>query len=340
MEGATLKAARLHGPLDVRIEEVPVPEPAPGEVLLRVRAVAICASDCRMYWDGHAGGVIPEVPISQGHEFAGDVVALGEGVRHPAIGTRVAVDPSWHCGKCDMCRRGYTNICRHIVFPSFPPRDGALAEYIACPAHATYPLPDSVSYIAGALAEPLGVGIHAVRLANAQPEHTLTILGAGAIGVCTLLYARWQGIEQIKVVEPITGRRDYVRRLGVEGVGSYQTLLEAGFEADLVFECAGEGAAIEQALHLAKPAGKVIVVGIPHPERISFEANIPRRRELTLIFSRRSRNTLEEAISLVASGQIDLTSLPIRIFTLAETAAAIEATASRPPDMLRAVVIP
>jgi L-iditol 2-dehydrogenase len=336
-----VRAARLHGPRDVRIEEVPAPEPAAGEVLLRVRAVSICGSDCRMYWDGHAGGVIPDHPMIQGHEFAGDVVALGEGVTRPPVGTRVAVDPSWECGHCDMCERGLPNLCRHIVFPSFPQRDGALAEYIACPARATYPIPDSVSYVEGALIEPLGVGLHAVRLADPQPSDRLCILGAGAIGVSVLLCAQLRGVGEIAVFEPVAGRRESARRLGALTPGpSPRGRGETAYEADIVFECAGEGAAIEEALYLARPAGKVVVVGIPHPERISFEAQIARRKELTVIFTRRSRDTLGECVELVASGRIDLKAFPIRTYPLEAAAEAIEATAARPGDMVRAVVLP
>jgi len=356
-----VRAARLHAPRDVRLEDVPTPSLAPGEVLVRVRAVAICASDCRMYWDGHAGGVIPDHPMVQGHEFSGDVVEVGEGVTDPRVGSRVAVEPSWSCGSCDMCRRGLPNLCRHIVFPSFPQRDGALAEYIACPAHATYPLPDSVSYIEGALIEPLGVGLHAVRLADPQPGDRLCILGAGAIGTSVLLCARLRGVGSVAVVEPVPGRRNLATRLGAEPVVATAEELIALtrvpspigrgvpegrgegavlFEADIAFECAGEGIAIEQALHLARPAGKVMVVGIPHPERISFEASIPRRKELTLVFTRRSRDTLAESVDLVACGRVDLKSFPVRTYPLDQAAEAIEATAARPGDMLRAVVRP
>ena len=363
-----MRAARLHGPRDVRLDEVPAPVPGPGEVLIRVRAVSICASDCRMYWDGHAGGVLPDHPMIQGHEFSGDVVALGEGVTEPPIGTRVAVEPSWNCGACDMCRRSLPNLCRNIIFPSFPQRDGALAEYVACPARATCPLPQHVSYIEGALVEPLGVGLHAVRLADPQPDDRVLILGAGAIGMGVLLCAQVRGVKRIAVVEPIKGRREWPKRLGAEPVVASAEALTPpfghpspsgrgdggegskgkgvpegrgeGYEADIVFECAGEGTAIQQALDLARPAGKVMVVGIPHPERVCLDASIPRRKELTVIFTRRSRDTLEEAVSLIASGQIDLSAFPVREYRLDQTVEAIEATAARPGDMLRAVVRP
>lgn len=336
-----MRAARLHGAREVRVEEVPTPEAGAGELLVRVRAVAICPSDLRLYQEGHASGVVPDHPMIQGHEFSGDIAALGEGVEGPAVGTRVAVEPSWHCGKCDVCRRGHVNLCRNIVFPSFPQRDGALAEYIACPTFSVHPLPDEVSYVEGALVEPLGVGIHAVRLAEPAPEDTVALLGAGTIGMCVMLVARARGVKRLAMVEPLAGRREWPRQLGASSVvASHQELLDDGFEADIVFECSGDNEAVEQAMRLARPAGKVVVVGIPHPDQVTFDSTVPRRRELTIIFSRRSRDTLSEAVEMIASGKLDLKPLPTREFTLEQTAEAMEATAARPGDTLRAVVVP
>ncbi len=336
-----MRAARLHAARDVRIDEVPTPEPGPGEVLVRVRAVAICPSDLRLYQDGHASGVVPDHPMIQGHEFSGEVAAAGAGVDGPPVGTPVAVEPSWHCGTCDQCRAGHENLCRNIVFPSFPQRDGALAEYIACPAFAVRALPPSVDFTAGALIEPLGVGIHAVRLSAVRPAQEVAILGAGTIGMCVLLVLKARGIDRIALAEPIAARQQWPRALGVEPIaGSHQELLDAGVEADVVFECSGDNQAVEQAMRLARPAGRVVVVGIPHPDQVTFDSTIPRRRELTVIFSRRSRDTLEEAIELIATGAIDMSALPVRRYTLEQTAEAMEATAARPGDMLRAVVEP
>lgn len=325
----------------MRIDEVPTPVAGPGEVLVRVRAVSICPSDWRLYEDGHASGVYPDHPMIQGHEFSGDVAALGAGVSGPAVGTPVAVEPSWHCGECDTCRAGLVNLCRHVIFPSFPQRDGALAEYIACPASAVRPLPPGTSYAVGALIEPLGVGLHAVRLAHLTPETRVIILGAGAIGMSTLLVAHARGVQQISVVEPLAARREWPQRLGCAPVvGSYPELVAAGVEGDVVFECSGESSAVEEALILARPGGLVVVVGIPHPDRVTFDSTIPRRKELTVIFSRRSRECLEESLELLASGQVDLASLPTRDYTLEQTAEALDDTAARPGDMLRAIVRP
>jgi len=336
-----MRAARLHGARDVRIDDVPTPEAGPGEVLVRVRAVAICPSDLRLYQDGHASGVVPDHPMIQGHEFSGEIAALSEGVAGPPVGTRVAVEPSWHCGECDLCRAGHENLCRNIVFPSFPQRDGALAEYIACPAFSVRPLPDGVSDIEGALIEPLGVGIHAVRLSGAAHGERVAVLGAGTIGMSVLLVLRARGVEDIALAEPIEGRRGWPRGLGAEPVvASHEELVDAGVEADIVFECSGDNEAVEQAMRLARPAGRVVVVGIPHPDQVTFDSTVPRRRELTVMFSRRSRDTLDEAIELIATGAVDVGSLPVHEFTLDQTVEAIEATAARPGDMLRAIVAP
>ena len=307
---------------------------------MRVRAVSICPSDWRLYEDGHASGVVPDHPMIQGHEFSGDIAAWGEGVVEPPLGTPVAVEPTWACGHCDLCLQGLPNLCRNVIFPSFPQRDGALAEYIACPADAVRPLPPGTSYAVGALIEPLGVGLHAVRLATLTPADRLVFLGAGAIGMCTLLVALARGSREITVVEPLTGRRDWPARLGCTVVASYQELEEQGREGAVVFECSGDNSAVEQAMRVARPGGKVVVVGIPHPDVVTFDSTIPRRKELTLLFSRRSRYALEECLHLLATGQVDLAALPTRAYTLAQTQEALDATAARPGDMLRAIVIP
>ena len=337
-----MRAARLQRAREVRIEEVPTPQPGPGEVLVRVRACSICHSDVLIYETGEgSGGAVPPGPFIQGHEFAGEVVALGPQTDGPAPGTRVAVDPCWHCGECDMCRRGLTNICRHIVFPSFPPRDGALAEYLACPAFSLCPLPDNVSFTEGALLEPLGVGVHALRLAGPIQGLRVAVLGAGMIGAGVLALAHRQGPGELAVVEPVAGRREFAQSLGAEpAVAAIGELLDRGWEADVVVECAGETDSLEQALELVGPGGRIVMIGIPQVDRISFPAPLARRKEVNLLFSRRSRQTLPECVELVARGEVNLRAFPTRTFSLEQTAEALEATAARPGDMLRAIVIP
>jgi len=338
-----MRAARLHAAHDVRIEEVPTPSPGPGEVLVRVRAVAICPSDWRLWDAGDAGGAPLQAPIIQGHEFAGEVAKLGEGVEGFCVGDRVAVEPSWHCGQCDQCAKGRFNICRNVRFPSFPPENGALAEFIACPAVNVCKLPEGLDFTGGALAEPVGVALHAVRLAGLHPQERVAVLGGGVIGLTVLQLALREGCQKVTVVEPVAGRRELIERFSggrAQVCDSATTLAAEDFEADVVFECAGFSGAVAQALPLASPGGRVVVVGIPHPERVEFEANVPRRRELTIVFVRRSRNTLEEALQLIASGALHVRDIPVRRFPLERTEEAIVLTGERPGDVLRAVVEP
>jgi len=333
-----MRAARLYGIRDVRIEEIPTPAPAAGQVLVRVRAVAICPSDWRLYVDGHAGGAPLTGPIVQGHEFSGDVAALGEGVEVPPVGARVAVEPSWACGRCDLCLEGRGNICRNVVFPSFPPHDGGLAEYVAAPARFVCPLPEDVGYVEGALAEPLGVAIHAVRLSGLRSGDAVAVLGAGVIGISVLFLARARGARRWSVVEPSAARRAWPAELGAHPVAaSLAELLDAGIEADVVFECSGEATGLDDAVRLARPGGRVVVVGIPRDERIAFDMSVARRRELTVHFSRRSNDTLHEAIEMIRTRVVEFDRLPYRTYSLRDAAAAIEATGEQ-GEPLRSVV--
>ncbi|MCK4323645.1 MAG: alcohol dehydrogenase catalytic domain-containing protein [Armatimonadetes bacterium] len=337
-----MKAAKLFGPRDTRVVETADPSPQAGEVLVRVRAVAICASDIEMYRSGCAsGGVCPEGPIIQGHEFSGEVVAVGPQAQAPPIGSRVAVDPSWHCGTCDVCQQGLYNLCPQVVFPSFPPRDGAMAEYIACPDFSVAVLPDSISDIEGALTEPLGVGIHAARLAELSGEETVAILGAGMIGISTLMAVRLHGIETIVIAEPVAARRDFARQTGAQVTAqSAAQLAEAGMKPEVVFECSGDDAAFGEALNLVRPNGHVIVVGIPSTTKLYFDPDQVRRNQTTVIFSRRSLDTLERSVELLATGQVDFGSVPVRTFSLDQAPQAFELAAQQLGPELRLVVLP
>ena len=180
-----------------------------------------------------------------------------------------------------------------------------------------------------------------MRLARLDPNEQVVLLGAGAIGICTLLVLRAHGAGRVAVAEPVAGRQEWPRRLGATPIAaSARELLDAGFEADLVFECSGDNAAFEQALRLARPGGRVLVVGIPQPERVFFDMSIARRRELAVLFTRRSCNTLTEAVAMVAGGKADLSPVSVRTFPLEQARAAMEMTGSRPGDALRAVVLP
>ncbi len=337
-----MKAAKLFGARDVRVGETPEPEPAADEVLIRVRAVSICASDVAIYRNGcAAGGVYPEGPMIQGHEFSGEIVAVGPEAEAPPIGTRVAVEPSWHCGHCEICQEGLYNLCPNVVFPSFPPHDGAIAEYIACPDFSVAAVPDEVSDIEAALTEPLGVGIHAVRLAELAGDETVAILGAGMIGISTMMAACCQGVKDIAVAEPVAARREFAEQAGARITAQNAAqLAEAGIRPKVVFECSGDDAALAECLELVRPNGRVVVVGIPEVDELCIDIVRPRRNQITVIFSRRSLNTLETAVELLATGQVDFSSIPVRTFSLDQAPEAFALAAEGPGRELRMVILP
>ena len=334
-------AAKLTEKQHIEVVECPDPVPGPGQVLVRVHAVAICPSDVRIYNEGHAGGVVPEQPLTLGHEFSGVVEQVGERVTEVAPGDRVAVEPSWHCGTCDLCARGLFNICRDIVFPSFPPTDGAMAELIACPAHSVARLPASVSFTDGALLEPLGVSVHAVRLAESPTDQSAAVLGAGVIGLGILQTLLAYGVPHVCLAEPREARRRLATALGaVSAAPNARDLAEAGPGPAVVFEAAGEVEAIQEAMQLVAPGGRVVVVGIPKEEQFVLDAPTPRRKELALVFVRRSRNALPEALRLVGEGQVTFANYPTLVLPLPKADQALALAAQDMGEYVRIIVNP
>ena len=209
-----MKAIVWNGPEEMAVEEVPEPTLEPGTVIVRPRAVGICGSEVEGYL-GKMGNRVP--PLVMGHEFAGTVTEVGEGVDEDPVGRTVAVNPLSSDGTCPLCRAGYTNLCpnRKLVGIHSP---GGFAEYALAPAHNVYPLPEGAEARTGALAEPLANGVHAARLglANHSVEHAV-VIGAGTIGLMCLQAAVLEDIPEVWVVEPYEARRAQALGLGARG---------------------------------------------------------------------------------------------------------------------------
>ncbi|MGQ9807896.1 MAG: NAD(P)-dependent alcohol dehydrogenase [Armatimonadota bacterium] len=339
-----MKAVRLYAPGDLRTGDEPVPVPGPGEVLLRVRAVGVCASDVHYYNEGRIGDQIVTDPLILGHEVGAEVVEIGPGVSGLSPGDRVAVEPGQSCGKCDPCRRGWPNLCPAVRFFGTPPVDGALREFVAWPARLCIKLPPGMSFEEAAMTEPMAVGIYAVDLANIQGGEKVAILGAGGIGLSVLQAARVAGAGKIWVTDPLAERCRLALRLGadraIEGDPEAAALAvrdESG-GPDVVFECAGTNEAVQQAVAVAGFNARVIIVGIPYPDEVYFTASTARRKNLTLIFVRRSRDAVERAIEWARDGRIDLKSLVTHRFPLEETDRALRLARDRADGVVRAVI--
>lgn len=334
-----MKAVRLHGVRDLRIDEVPPPQRSEGEVLLKVRAVGVCGSDLHHYLEGAIGSTQAQAPFVLGHEFAAEVVEGGE----LPPGTIVAVDPSRPCGACEWCLAGHSNLCPHVRFAGVPPRPGALAEFVTARPEELVPVPEGFDAATAALLEPLGVAVHALDLARLRPMESVAVLGAGPIGLLILQVARWCGAGEITVVDPVAYRRDLARELGAyAAVASPAEVMAASGDrgVDVVLEATNSSLGPQHAAEAVRIGGRVVLVGIPTGDQFTLNASLVRRKGLTIKMSRRMGNVYPRAIQLVQSGKVKLKPLVTHNFGLEETTKAFELQAGYRDEVIKSVIYP
>jgi L-iditol 2-dehydrogenase len=314
-----IRVARLHGARDVRLHDEPMPIARAGESLVRVTAVGICGSDLHWFGEACIGDAKLNRPLVLGHEFAGVVERDGQ---------RGAIDPLIACGLCEYCRSGKPNLCAAQRFAGHGDEDGALREYIAWRTDCFYPIPDTLTDEDGAMLEPLGVAIHAVRLSNLEPGMTVGVFGCGPIGLLIAQVARVSGATRIITTDKLLHRIEAAKHFGAEAFvadGEEASAILAATNqrgVDVAFEVAGEQSAVDTALALVKPGGCVVLTGIPDNDRTSLVASTARRKEVTIKLVRRMRDTYPRAIELVASGQVNVHSLVTHRFPLEQTSEA------------------
>lgn len=254
-----MTAAYCTGKERIDVREVDQPTLGPGEILLRVRACGICGSDLHFYH-----GALPANPnIPQGHEFAGEVAAVGDGVQGFAPGDRVAVEPLLRCQECGFCRSGQYQLCsRRVLLGTFAP--GGMAEYVSVPAYTLYRLPEALDFELGALAEPLAVAVHGLHLAGLTPGDRVLVMGSGTIGLMSIMAARAAGASEVIA----TYRHEHQGRAAAaagaaRAVPDSEAAGLANEGIDLVVETVGGNApTLAQALGLVRPGGRVCVLGL------------------------------------------------------------------------------
>ena len=343
---ATMRASRLHGVRDLRLEDLLRPAAGTGQVLLKVAAVGVCGSDVHYYLHGRIGSQVVTGPIIMGHEFAAWIAGLGPGVQDLSIGQLVAVDPAISCGQCEPCQQGHPNLCPYVRFCGTPPIDGVFAEYTLMPADNCFPLPPEIGPVEGAMLEPLGIAIHSVDLAHLQAGATVAVLGAGPIGLLIAAVARAAGASAIYMTEPLPHRRqfalDYVASATLDpdttDVVSEIMRLTDGRGVDVAFEAAGASDTPQQAAAVARIGGKVILAGIPADDTLILNASTVRRKGLALKAVRRMKHTYPRAIRLVQAGSVDLKPLASHHFPLERITDAFELVANYQDGVLRAIV--
>lgn len=337
-----MKSAVLYGAKDIRIENVNQPDLLPGMVLLHIKRAGICGSDLHYYKDGYCGSFVPSKPFILGHELTAEIISVNTSAYNVdlPVGSRITVNPAMACGYCDYCENGKPNLCRNTIMlgsgSTNPPTNGAFAEYLSVRADQCYLLPDGMDDGIGAMIEPLSVAIHAVKQASNVVGKQVLITGGGTIGLLTALVVKVCGAATVALSDIVTEKRNIALKHKVDIVlnpADAQLLTQVkeitGDGFDVIFEASGATPALHQAFELIKPGGTIVQIGTLNKEDIALPANQIMIKEIKYIGSFRYGNVFEEAISLAASGKIDLSTFITGVFPLIDINKAMHLAADK-----------
>lgn len=321
------------------MERAAVPQPAAGQVLIEVAAVGICGSDVHYYEHGRIADFVVEQPLVLGHEASGVIRAVGDAVTDHRVGQRVALEPQETCGRCKQCQAGRYNLCPAVEFYATPPVDGAFAEYVVLDAGRAHPIPDALSDEAGALIEPLAVGVAANRKAAVEPGDRVLVTGAGPVGLLAAGVARARG-GWVAVSDTNAHRLEVARQRGADAIvdAAAGSVRDQQGEFDVILDCSGAAPAVLGALDAAGPAARVVLVGMG-ADTMELPIGLIQNRELWITGVFRYANCYPAAIALAVSGAVELDSLVTARFGLDQVAEALTAL-HRDPHTLKPVVYP
>lgn len=330
----------------IELEERPLPTIADDEALIRVSHVGVCGSDMALFENGFIGESVVREPMVLGHEASGTVVQVGSAVTNLTPGMRVALEPGVPCATCEFCKEGRYNLCPDVYFwASLPVTEGAFQEYVRHRATFCHPLPDNVDLVEGALIEPLSVAFHAVDQSGAGLGDRAVVLGAGCIGLLTLLTLRAAGIRDVVVVDLVDNRLELARRLGAEVINAQTdpdllaTLATRfGHGPDVVFETAGNRVTMDQSIRIVKRGGTVTFVGYTKDGRADLNVNLLIDKEVTIKTVFRYRNVYPKAITAVASGAIPLGDVVSAIYPFEDIQQGMEHACRNKADVTKCVI--
>lgn len=342
----TMNAAVMEGIGKMGYTRRPIPTPKADEVLVKLEYVGICGSDMHYYETGAIGDYVVEPPFVLGHEPGGTVVEVGSNVKHLKVGDKVALEPGKTCGHCEFCRQGKYNLCPDVVFFATPPVDGVFQEYVAHEAALCFKLPDNVSTLEGALIEPLAVGFHAANQGGAHAGQTAVVMGAGCIGLVSMMALKAEGVSRVYVVDVMAKRLEKALELGADGVinGKEEDATEAvrrltgGTGCDLVIETAGTEITTRQAVHMTKKGSTIVLVGYSKSGEITLPMSLALDKELTFKTVFRYRHIYPMAIDAVAAGRVNLKGIVTDIFDFDDIQNAMDKSVADKANIVKAVV--
>ncbi|MEW2495684.1 L-idonate 5-dehydrogenase [Streptomyces nodosus] len=297
----------IHGQGDLRVDELPVPEPGPGQAVVAVRYGGVCGSDLHYWRHGGVGDFRLREPMVLGHEVVGTVVSYGAGASGPAVGTAVAVHPATPCGVCPECAKGRRNVCRDTRYlgsaARFPHVQGGFAARVTVPAGQLRAVPAGLALRRAALAEPLAVALHAVRRAGPVAGRHLLVTGAGPIGCLVVAAAKAAGAASVTVTDLLPRALDFAAAAGADTVVRADDPDDPGWpaEVDTAIEASGVAAGLDTCVRLVRRGGTVVQLGMLPPGQSPFAGNLVVSREIEVRGAFRFDTEFDEALELLAS---------------------------------------
>jgi len=337
----------LTGIRQMEMKEVPTPAILNSrDVMIKMKTLGVCGSDIHYYTTGKIGSQVVQYPFTVGHECAGEVEAVGAGVTRVKPGDRVAIEPAMPCWECDQCKAGRPHTCRKLRFLGCPGQaEGSLSEYIVMPETSCYRIPGQMSYDEAAISEPLAIGLYAVRQSVPMEGTKVGILGFGPIGMSVLLPALTMGAREVYVTDKIDERLQVAVKSGasmtanpdredvVEKIrGEVPELL------DVVFECCGQQDALDNAVDLLKPGGKLMIIGIPEFDHWSLPVDESRHKELCLQHVRRQNEAVQPALDMMADGLISVSEMVTHRFSFERSKEAFDLVAAYGDGVMKAMI--
>ncbi|XP_043838430.1 sorbitol dehydrogenase isoform X1 [Dromiciops gliroides] len=323
----------VHGPGDLRLENYPIHEPGPNEVLLKMHSVGICGSDIHYWKHGRIGEFVVKKPMVLGHEASGTVVKVGAMVKNLLPGDRVAIEPGVPRDTDEFCKIGRYNLSPTIFFCATPPDDGNLCRFYNHNADFCYKLPDNVTFEEGALIEPLSVGIYACRRGGVTLGSNVLVCGAGPIGMVTLLVAKAMGAAKVGVLDVNSSRLEKAKECGAtltlhinkESPQEIAKKIESlfGQKPEITIECTGVESSIQTSIYATHSGGTVVLVGMG-AEMATVPLVHAAVREVDIKGVFRYCNTWPMAISMLASKSLNVKPLVTHRFPLEKALEAFE----------------
>jgi L-iditol 2-dehydrogenase len=340
-------------PNKLEIQDVPIPTPGPNEVLARVRAVSICGTDAHLVRGDYPGFWPPAFPFIPGHEWAGEIAALGPGAELYGwkVGDRVAGTSHDACGVCQKCVEGHYNLCENYGRAGLHKQyghsvQGADATYVVHGVKCIFPLPDGISFDEGAVIDPASIALHVANRGNIAPGDSVAIMGAGAIGLLSGDGARIRGAARIIVIERNPGRVAKAAAMGFETIDpsagdpvAMVREMTGGLGVDVVLECAGVPATVQLALGMLRRGGRCAAVGIP-TQGVEIAMQRLVLDELELVGCRASAGEMRRVMPLVEQGRMRVREVMTHRFALADYAQALATFNDPASGAIKIIVAP